>query len=119
VEFATNGTASLAALRVLNVAPKAYQGIESQPIWGVENVTGFNISGINLFWGILSDEYRDNPQIASFQGRELYLPVAASGAYPSNWLDGFAAGSVFTSSWNALYEFAAAIEGAGIGPIAR
>ena len=118
VEFTFNGTSGLSNLVVSSITDKNYTNMEEEPLWGVENVDplqNLNISDINLLWGLISDNFENDTEIATFRGREFYLPVAYAGGDVSALKDSLAVASVFTAAWNTLYTSAAWIAGVSFG----
>jgi hypothetical protein len=69
----TNGTDSLASLRVLAVREKTYTDDEL-PVWGVERSSSLNLSDLQQLWGLISPEYMDHPEIDSLRSESLWLP---------------------------------------------
>ena len=77
VSFSYNGTdgGSFDTLNVTDIRDKTYADESAYPLWGVENVDNtFNISEMNLVWGMVSDEYERNPSVSTVRQRSLYLP---------------------------------------------
>ena len=107
---ATNGTATLNDLSVLDVQPKDYSAT-GLPCWAVERAEGYNIEDINVFWGLVEDSQINDSRMEIRRAAELYLPAATHQVTFGSIYDSFAAGIAFAASWNAVYDYAAAIKG--------
>lgn len=118
IEFTFNGTSSLKDISVSSIADKNYTNPEDQPLWGVENIDpslDFNISDINLLWGLVSNAYENDTDITTIRGKDFYLPVAYSNTDMSVFKDTLAASTVFTTAWNSVYQEVAWIAGTSFG----
>jgi hypothetical protein len=118
VEFTFNGSAALSNLTVSRVMDKNYTNAANEPLWGVEKANesqNFNISDIDLLWGLVDDSYSNDSTVEMFRGKELYLPVAYEGRVMSSFRDNLAAATVFTAAWNHVYQWSSWISGTSIG----
>ncbi|KAH8645940.1 hypothetical protein BGZ60DRAFT_501165 [Tricladium varicosporioides] len=82
VTFLYNDTGkgpSLKDLTVSQIKPKIYSNDDERPIWGVENPgQGWNISTIQLLWGILDGaQYKNSSHLWTVQKEHLYLPASS------------------------------------------
>ena len=112
---ATNSTALLNDLHVVNVQPKSCDNTDL-PRWGVEKANGYRIEDINLFGGLVNSE---SSNIEIQRAAEMYLPAATFQTTFGHLGDSFAAGTAFAASWNSVYEYAAAVSGVAIDFIPR
>jgi hypothetical protein len=118
VEFTFNGTSSLSNLLVSSITDKNYTNTKDEPLWGVEKTNlfqNFNISDINLLWGLVNDIYENDTEISTIRGKEFYLPVAYANTDMSVFKDSLAIASVFTAAWNTVYTDATWIAGTSFG----
>ena len=118
IEFTFNGTSSLNNTVVSSVADKNYTSSENEPLWGVEKVDPsqkLNVSDINLLWGLVSDKYENDSEIATIRAKQLYLPVASTNTDMSVFRDSLAVASVFSAAWNSVYQEVAWLSGTSIG----
>ena len=118
VEFTFNGTSSLNNTVVSSVADKNYTSSENEPLWGVEKIDPsqkLNVSDINLLWGLVSDKYENDSEIATIRAKQLYLPVASTNTDMSVFKDSLAVASVFSAAWNSVYQEVAWLSGTSIG----
>jgi hypothetical protein len=75
VSFVFNGTYELENLKVASIQPKNYSDANSLPLWGLENTgNAYTTSGISLIWGLVSDNYENNPNVSTVRQENLYLP---------------------------------------------
>ncbi|KIJ23943.1 hypothetical protein M422DRAFT_195330, partial [Sphaerobolus stellatus SS14] len=61
VQFSINGTRELGDVQVISRQP-----IERPVLWGVEQ-TDLIISNISLFWGVVEDQYENDPTLATIR----------------------------------------------------
>ena len=115
---ATNSTATINDLNVLNVQPKDYS-TTGLPLWAVEKAEGYNIEDINLFWGLIEESQINDSSLEVRRAAELYLPAATHQVTFGHIYDSFAAGAAFAASWNSVYAYAAAVRGVAIDYIPR
>lgn len=113
VHFKSTGTSSLQDLEVVDVVDKVYDA-SAEPFWAVENIRDYMVEGIDLFWGLILGDRAKNANLLVRRASEYYLPVSTGERMLGYWLDGFAAGSAFTTAWNTVYEMAAQIAGCGV-----
>ena len=117
VQFRSSGSSSLTDLQVVNVTDKLYHDSSAEPLWAVEKVKGFNTYGINLFWGIVSDAFKDDPDMFVRRSSTFYLPITTQAAQLGYSYDGFAAGNVFQMTWNSVYNEAARLSNVGLSGV--
>lgn len=111
VTFAINGTSSLQDLQVLRVDKKNYT-TGQEPLWGIEklNSTKYQVWDAYKFWGLIDDQYADSSRVDAYRAAQIYLPAAVRGKVPTNMYDNFAAGGLFTATWQTVYENAASMD---------
>jgi hypothetical protein len=79
VSFLYNKTGQqsiLSDLRVTKTQPKTYSSEKDMPHWGVENPgPGWNVSEIQLMWGIVNESFKNSQSLWTAQKEHLYLPA--------------------------------------------
>jgi len=72
----TGGPPSLGGLQVAQILPKNYTSELEWPIWAVENPgPGWNLTAINLLWGIVNKTYQASEKVWTSSSEHLYLPA--------------------------------------------
>lgn len=115
VRFQLNGTSQISNLVVQSVEDSSYNSADPMPIWAMEMPTPpRNISQLSPFWGPITASNRDNPDIATLQRPDFYLPAGASaifGDLSSN--DALAGAKAPFGAFGSLYTFGGSLFASG------
>ncbi|KAF2757345.1 hypothetical protein EJ05DRAFT_440002, partial [Pseudovirgaria hyperparasitica] len=72
-QYSGNGTADFRALKVVDVADKAYDNEDDKPLWGVEDLYE-RVYNVKPVWGLVADRYQNTPNITTLRSEQLWLP---------------------------------------------
>lgn len=73
VEFRYNGTNGLRSLFVEDIREKIYAKESDRPLWAVE-LTKIQLRDMRAMWGLVSEQYKNSPNISVVQSEGLWLP---------------------------------------------
>ncbi|KAF2742652.1 hypothetical protein M011DRAFT_412228 [Sporormia fimetaria CBS 119925] len=79
VTFNIGNSSDFGGLTVLESKDRTYQSEREMPLWAVED-SGMRVGQIEPFWGIVSSEYQNYPNVSTIRQPSLYLPGYSSPA---------------------------------------
>jgi hypothetical protein len=95
VQFSFNGTSGLSNLQI------SRQNTNTPVLWAVENTT-VHITDVDIFWGQISDSFKDDPSIVTANSEVLYLPAGASDVW--GVITAGQPSTIPSASWFTIYE---------------
>ncbi|KIM73246.1 hypothetical protein PILCRDRAFT_731444 [Piloderma croceum F 1598] len=95
VQFSFNGTSGLSNLQI------SRQNTNTPVLWAVENTT-LHITDVDIFWGHISDSFKDDPSIVTTNSEVLYLPAGASDTW--GVVSAGQPSTIPSASWYTIYE---------------